>query len=204
MNLDLFPEPRLTVEIPEGGRDPLDRFYSPEPAVRILTCHLRRRLKGARVWEPCAGGGVIVREVGRWAESVYSTDLDPDAVADETGVDFLSTSPDSVPPFDWIISNPPYSTARGLASDFVRHALQMCGRVAMLLRISFLEACRDREDILNDYRLTDLLVLKRVSFGGPAGRLVGSADTVPSAWFVWDEYAPHQGLYLESFSEPMK
>lgn len=200
MNTPLFPDQDLTIPISDD-RDPLDRYYTLPWAIRPLTCTLGRRIKGTRAWEPCAGGGAIVRELESWCSWVWSSDLDPDATADVVGVDFLGFDSDSAPTVDWIVTNFPY---RGVA-NFVRHALLLADRVAALLRLSFLEACRDRQDILLDCQLTDLLILPRIPFGGPAGELVRqgkqSSDHMTHAWFVWDRLAEHDNTQILHFPE---
>lgn len=200
MNLPFPAERPLTIPI-EGDRDPLDRYYTPPWAIRPLTCTLGRRLKGCRVWEPFAGGGAIVRELQPWCSWVWSSDLDPDSNADVVGCDFLGFDQDSAPTVDWIITNPIYA---GVA-EHVRHALQLCDRVAMLLRLSFLESCRDRRDILSQCQLTDLLEVGRIPFEGPAGELVRegkqSSDQMAHAWFVWDAHAPHDNTQILHFPD---
>lgn len=193
--------PALTIPF-DGDYDPLQRFYTPRWAIRPLTCTLGRRLKGTRAWEPCSGGGAIVRELEPWCSQVYATDLDPDARADVVGVNFLEMTLDDLPFHPhWIITNPGYH----IAAECVRHALTLCDRVAMLLRLSFLESCRNRRDILSEVTLTDLLEVGRIPFEGPAGELAKrteqSSDQVASAWFVWDGRAPHDNTQILHFPD---
>jgi len=73
----------------------------------------------------------------------------------------------------------------------------------MLLRLSFLESCRDRRQLLTECPLTDLLEVGRIPFEGPAGELAKStdqaSDQVASAWFVWDGHAEHENTQILHF-----
>lgn len=181
-------------------RDPLDRYYTPDSKAALLTDVVGPRLKGLSVWEPCVGGGSVANAVERWADTVFTSDIDFEVAAQFYGdffdlADLLGTEP----PYgaDWIITNPPYFCAAAM----VRRSLEVAHRgVAMLLRLTFLEGCRDREDILATTPLSDLIHLGRVAFEGPAGELVRmgrqSSDQVPSAWFVWDKQAPHANTII--------
>lgn len=80
---------------------------------------------------------------------------------------------------DWIVTNPPYAHAAAC----VRAALAQTPRVAMLLRLSWLEACADRTELLSS--VGAVLVVGRPSWRGPGGALHKSVDSVASAWFVW-------------------
>lgn len=176
-----------------GERHKHDAYDTPEWATRCLVDYLGDRgrcVLTGRVWEPCAGAGAIAGVLERHAPcTVFRSDIDPRGEGIAT-LDFLSTDD---PPYsvDWIVTNPPYTTGRCTATDIVRHALSICDRVAMLLRIGWAEACRDRTDIFGgaidgleeiDRGLTDLVILPRVSFiGAPA------ANNQTSCWFVWDE-----------------
>ena len=177
------------------GRDPLDRYYTPEWATQALVDYLGERLVGD-VWDPCCGkdwGGRVFRKAAG-VNTYLGTDIDPAAVKgwwikgvrDElTGChDFLHSH--SIWGFllsGWIITNPPYRVGNLTAADFVRRALHSGGRsVAMLLTLRWLEACEDRADLLIDNPPTDILIIGRVQFIGS-----GKGNTLPSVWFVWDE-----------------
>jgi len=87
-----------------------------------------------------------------------------------------------------ILSNPPYK----LAADFVRHALKLCPRVVMLLRLAFIEST-GRTDILDSGQLARvypfrnrLPMMHRDGWAGPR-----ASSAIPFAWFVWD--AAHSG-----------
>jgi hypothetical protein len=97
--------------------------------------------------------------------------------------------------YDWVITNPPYALSTGAkASDFVRQAFAFAPCVAMLLRLSWLEPCPDRADILQRRPPQQIIILPRISFTGPHGRR--GTDSVTSAWFVWDPFAAHSDTRL--------
>ena len=178
------------------GRDPLDRYYTPESATQALLDYMGPRIYGV-VWEPCCGQDWIGRVVRKHpgVERVILTDVDPDSAREEE-FDFLSS--EAVFDFqDWIVTNPPYviphwRNGTATASDFVREALAYqkdraqasamtpCG-VAMLLRLSWLEPCKEREDIFREHPPTDVLILPRVHYINAPG-----SNNMTSAWVIWD------------------
>lgn len=182
-------------EPPEtGGRDPLDRYYTPEWATQALVDYLGSRFKGM-IWDPCCGkdwGGRVMR-AGKHVEGYYGTDIDPDATCGygRPGTEALELFAERfgfmdwhlAEHVDWIATNPPYRAGDLVASDFVRHALRYCGdtSVAMLLRLTWLEPCGDRVDILTDDPPTDVLILPRVNFIGAPG-----SNPCTSVWVIWD------------------
>jgi hypothetical protein len=82
-----------------------------------------------------------------------------------------------------IITNPPYK----LADQFVAHALTLCPRVIMLLRLAFLES-RRRSDLIDGGSLarvhvfqSRLPMIHRHGWQGPR-----ASSSIAFAWFVWD------------------
>jgi hypothetical protein len=159
-----------------------DLYETPECAVRALLAV--ESLPRGTVWEPACGPGAIVRALRAAGHEVYATDLvdykSPDQ--DASGVDFLmeSSAPDSI---GSIITNPPFK----LADDFVRHALLLCPRVYMLLRLAFLESER-RRVILDNGWLRRVYVFRkrlpmmhRAGWNGPR-----ASSALAFAWFCWD------------------
>jgi hypothetical protein len=136
-----------------------------------------------RIWEPAAGRGAIVDVLRAHGHYVVAQDLvnygEPDQ---ESGRDFLfeQRAPDGI---ECIVTNPPYK----LADQFVAHALNLCPRVVMLLRLAFLESVR-RTPILDTGHLARVHVFKRrapmMHRDGWTGPRVTSA--LAFAWFVFD------------------
>jgi len=160
-----------------------DMYETPPCAVRALL-EVETLPPGA-VWEPACGRGNIVRVLGEFGYRTYATDLHDYGAPerDAAGIDFLQAT-GSAPCFvGSIVTNPPYR----LAGDFVCHALTICPRVCMLLRLAFLESKR-RSAILDDGWLARVHVFRkrlpmmhREGWTGPR-----ASSAIAFAWFVWD------------------
>src|SRR5207249_4847064 len=97
----------------------------------------------------------IVRVLRGAGHRVYATDLVDYGLDDaESGVDFLM---EQAPGFyiGAIVTNPPFK----LAEQFVCHALTLCPKVIMLLRLTFIESER-RSAILDNGLLARIHVFK--------------------------------------------
>ena len=112
-------------------------FYPSPPDVTQALLDFLALAPGTYIWEPACGDGAMSEVLKAGGHEVYSTDLREDTgYGDEVGLDFLQYDP--APPNgypitaifnDWIITNPPFN----LAEAFIRKALSMTPRVAMLL-----------------------------------------------------------------------
>jgi hypothetical protein len=160
----------------------MDRYYTPTAQVRaveVLLEHLPLG-PGLSILEPCAGTGNIARVLRAHGHGVTTADIDPGV---QQLVDMRADAmryPYPVDGYDGVITNPPF---RG-ASSLVRRLLPV-GRVfsAHLLRVTFLEPCRDRLDLLGvDGRgaLYKVIVMSRMSFTDN-----GRTDSATTAWFIW-------------------
>ena len=122
----------MLIRHPDSARGN-DLYETPEVATLAL---LRAEPLPRTIWEPACGPGAIVRVLRDAGHRVIATDLidyrSPDQ--DHAGRDFLleRRAPDGV---EMIVTNPPFK----LAAQFAAHALSLSPRVAMLLRLSFLE-----------------------------------------------------------------
>ena len=164
-----------------------DLYESPPEAVTAL---LRVEKLPQVIWEPACGPGVIVRTLRAAGHVVHSSDLVDYASPDQDhhGWDFLSER--KVPMWtEAIVTNPPFKNA----GEFVAHALELCPRVVMLLRLAFLES-QKRTAILDSGHLARVHVFRkrlpmmhRHGWDGPTNSNSGMAF----AWFVWDRN--HQG-----------
>jgi predicted RNA methylase len=114
-------------------RADLDFYPTPPEAIRAL---LSVEQFDGTIWEPACGDGAISRELASVGYEVVSTDIADHGFGD-SGIDFLR---ERSPRAKHVITNPPYG--RGLADQFVRHALaltrQTGGSVAMLLNLASL------------------------------------------------------------------
>jgi hypothetical protein len=132
-----------------------------------------------QIWEPAAGAGGIAEVLHAAGHIVHASDLNdwncPDCRA---GVDFLreARAPGGA---TCIVTNPPYA----LAEQFVAHALRLCPRAIMLLRLAFLESER-RSPLLDRGHLARVHVFKnRLPMMHRQGPRASSA--IAFAWFVF-------------------
>jgi hypothetical protein len=162
-----------------------DLYETPAVAVHAL---LRVERLPHSIWEPAAGPGAIVRELRAAGHRVLASDLvDYGDPTHHSRVDFLMER--SAPAgTEAIVTNPPFK----LANEFAAHALELCPRVVMLLRLAFLES-KVRSAILDDAGLARVYVFRerlpmmhRHEWEGPK---VNSG--IAFAWFVWDR--AHKG-----------
>ena len=160
-----------------------DLYETPPEAVRGLLAV--EEIPSGAIWEPACGPGAIVRVLRAAGHEVYATDLvdydSPDQ--DAHGIDFLMEHGSAPYYIGSIITNPPFK----LADQFVRHALLLCPRVYMLLRLAFLESER-RSAILESGWLKRVYVFRerlpmmhRAGWQGPR-----ASSSIPFAWFVFD------------------
>lgn len=155
-----------------------DLYETPPEAVHALLAV--ERFQGI-IWEPACGPGAIASVLLNAGHDVYSTDL-VDYGFGRSGVDFLM---ETKAPFGVtaIITNPPFK----LADEFARHAVKLVPKVAMLLRLAFLESER-RTDLLEQSGLARVYVFRNrlpmMHRAGWEGPKAGSATAF--AWFVWE------------------
>jgi hypothetical protein len=156
-----------------------DLYETPTEAIWAL---LKAESLPECIWEPACGPGNIVKVLRENGHHVYATDLvDYGLEESESGADFLM---ERSPEFHVgaIVTNPPYK----LATKFVVHALTLCPKVIMLLRLAFLEGT-GRSSILDNGHLARVHVfrnrLPRMLHGYTGNR---TSSTIAFAWFVWD------------------
>jgi hypothetical protein len=157
-----------------------DLYETPPEATLALMKHENLP---KNIWEPACGPGSIVRVLRDGGHNVFASDLVDYESPDQNFAkwDFLMET--VMPHGDMIVTNPPFKNA----ADFVRKALDLCPRVAMLMRLAFLEGI-GRSDIMDGGHLARVLVFKnrlplmhRDGWDGPK-----STNTMAFAWFVWD------------------
>lgn len=157
-----------------------DLYETPAVAVEAL---LRAEILPSRLWEPCAGRGRIVRVLRDAGHEVIASDLiDYGDPTHFHGRDFLLER--KIPNgCEAIVTNPPYR----LGEEFVKHALDLCPRVIMLLRLAFYESER-RSYILENRGLARVHAFRKrlpmMHRDGWEGRKSNSG--MAFAWFVWD------------------
>lgn len=186
----------------QSDKPPMDQYFTPVDcgAAEALAAMIGP-LKGKVIWEPAAGGGHLAYALGTAfprASRIITTDLDTGPHIGTQcpvtgGVDFLQSEKSGA---DWVITNPPYSAEEGTAAKFFRKALDVAPNVAMLLRLGWMEACRDRLDLLP--LIDSILVLDRINFlpqGDESAKPKNQSQ--PSAWFISREGLRGYGTRVE-------
>lgn len=153
----------------------VDLYETPDVAVESL---LRAEQLPQFIWEPACGPGRIANVLQRNGHVVRRSDVVD--YGQDTVCDFFEFEE---PLAGAIVTNPPYMHAE----RFVRHALKLCPRVVMLLRLAFLESQR-RTDILENAGLARVHVFRErlpmMHRAGWEGRKANSG--MAFAWFVWE------------------
>lgn len=162
----------------------LDRYYSPPWWLDILFDDASVALDVAEprhCLEPFAGQALAL--AGRMSERghyVETADIDPEAPA----LHHVDSFAHEWGHYDAVVSNPPFTVGSGIhtrrASDAVRLFVPRSRLfAAFLMRLSWLEPCDDRADILTQFPPDRVIVLPRFSFRGTG------TDLVTVAWYVW-------------------
>ncbi len=166
----------------------LDFYQTPPEATRAL---IRSEHLPHGLWEPQCGLGAIAEILFDAGHAVVATDVEYRGYQHQCAAfDFLEAKacPSGI---DGIVMNPPYA----LAALHVQKALMLCPYVAVLLRLSFLEAGNQKTELgrarlwcLDSGWLARVLVFKnrlpmmhREGWEGPR-----ATNTVPFAWFVFE------------------
>jgi hypothetical protein len=106
----------------------LDYYQTPPHATLAL---LSAEKLPHRLWEPCAGGGAMVRVLRNAGHHVIASDI----VQRDFPLDSVTDFFDAVAPegCEAIVTNPPFR----LAAQIVARALYLVPRVYLLLRLAF-------------------------------------------------------------------
>jgi hypothetical protein len=194
----VLPGPSETLSLPNGARaimgsrqepgDSLDFFPTPPWATRALLDHVLAHLerKGhcrwQTVWEPACGEGHMAEPLKEYFKLVFSSDIH-DYGYSAHGIDFLGDEPDVRPPFDWIITNPPFGDT---AEAFVLKAIDLAGTgVAMFMRVQWLDTIGRYERIFRDHPPTLIAFFaERVPLCKGRWEPKGSTATA-YMWLVW-------------------
>lgn len=151
-------------------------FY-PTPDFATEQLLKRERFEGGVIWECACGDGAISKILKSYGLQVFSTDLIDRGYGEIRNLDFIKELP-SLLKADHIITNPPFK----IAKPFIEQALKLTtGKVAMLLRLAFLESA-DRYELFQTTPLKTVYVFsKRLTMSKS-----GQSGMIPFAWFVWE------------------
>jgi len=161
-------------------RSHTDRYVTQAAQLKLLVASLE--ITGS-VLDPCGGSSDVVSQLlpALTQCEVLCNDIDVNVPASSHGDAYRAEFWDSIAdPPDWIIGSPPYAAA----ARIVRHAIGAAKvGVAFKLRLSFLEPCADRIDLLQNCPPSSMLVLPRTTY---SKQICGSSrDWMCEAWFVW-------------------
>jgi hypothetical protein len=152
-----------------------NEFYETPP---VFTEELLKdigTLINGRILECCSGDNAIADVLIGKGYRVTTNDIDCNRKADRC----LDASKKYLwmgKPFDWVISNPPFSKASLIVKNAFNHVTY---GVAFLLRLTFLEPCLNRVEFLINHP-PSIIVMPRYSFTKDGG-----TDSVTCAWFIW-------------------
>ncbi len=154
-----------------------DFYETPQKLTQTLLSHYPF-IEG-EILEPCAGNNAIASYLIEQGYKVRATDLVQGKDNDATQPQYwenLAKKP------DWTVTNPPFNQAEKI----LEHSLNFSQLgVALLLRLSFLEPCKTRAELLKlsaDNLATIIFINPRPKFRPDTKN---GTDSVTVAWFVW-------------------
>lgn len=164
----------------ESERQKEDYYATYPLAVEKL---LKNEEFNEHIWECACGEGHISKVLRKHGYNVFSTDIINRGYGDDT-YDFLSGDVNKF--YGDIITNPPYKQAQ----EFIEEALNVIpygNKVAMLLRLQFLEGKKRRELYKYNppkriYVFSGRIPCAKNGDFGEANR-----SAVAYAWFVWEK-----------------
>jgi hypothetical protein len=169
----------MLIRHPDSARGN-DLYETPEAATLAL---LAVEPLPPTILEPACGRGAISKVLRRAGHTVLENDIVDYGLGQASVQDFLNFRPAPAAKIDAVVTNPPYR----LAQQFIRHALTLCPRVFMLLRLTFYESER-RRDVLDGAGLIRVHVFRNrlpmMHRDGWTGNRVSNPTAF--AWFVWE------------------
>ena len=177
------------------SRRSLDQYYTEEKVTQYLIQHLPTYLPNPCTFlEPCVGEQYISKVVRKTINPFILNTNDIDLSKGNS----VSSHLDMTQEENWkyldshnlIITNPPFS----LANEIVPLCYQYSEICCVLLRLTWLEPTKDRADFLkmsNEYLHKLIIFNPRPSFTED-----GKADSVTTAWFIWDKRVKAKGTKL--------
>lgn len=177
--LHLLPDDSAAKKRGRKKRRPLDKYYTPDWMTRALLEEFPE-IGGGLLFDPCCGDARMARRLQPRFDRLLLNDVAPEEAAEQlapcTRLDACGDELWQQLPArpDWIVTNPPFAVWSAIAFRAVQHA----ARVAILLRSTCMEPCRDRQ-WLRRFEPSATLWLPRASFDGEGN------DLSPCCWFLW-------------------
>lgn len=159
-------------------RTPYDYYGTPPNITQHL---LDREHFQNHILEPCSGKGHITKYLQKQGYKVTSLDIQAPQHPDQKQQNYLTYNKKH---HGDLITNPPYTHA----TQFVTHALRQCtGKIAMLLKLQFLETITRYEKIFKKNPPSRVHVfVKRVSCIKNNQLVNNGGGAMCFAWYVWD------------------
>lgn len=169
----MAPQPTLKRVADVDGPD----FY-PTPAWATYALIDNEKFEG-NIWESACGDGAMSDVLTKTGNHIISSDL-YDRGFGEVGVDFRYAEKI----VDNVVTNPPFNAAEEFVTSGLRIARH---KVALLLRLAFLEGAKRQHSIFNNHAPARVWVFsERITFY-PRGAERKGSGTTAYAWFVWDQ-----------------
>lgn len=163
-------------------------FYATDPKAVEKLLELERF--APLIWEPACGKGHISDVLKDWGYTVISSDIVDRGYPETIQGDFLDDCTRKEPfHFGDIITNPPYKYAK----EFVEKALEVVsegGRVAMFLKLTFLES-KKRRELFEKHPPRVIYVsssrLQCAKNGEFEKHQNGVGKAIAYGWFIWEK-----------------
>ncbi len=182
---------------PAVARDRSGLYATPPEATLALCKRWERRLRGATIWEPCAGNGAmsVVLHTALGAK-VLSSDIAPAAPGIKQ-LDVFATN--RLPHVDAIITNPPFP----LAARLIQHihnltpqnvmASSTNGFFALLLKATYWHSAK-RQGLFESWRPSHIHPLTwRLDFNG------AGSPVMEMMWCVWADVRPAAAVSITKY-----
>jgi len=148
-----------------------DAYPTPEIAIVEL---LKRETFEGKGWEPASGTG----NIAKYFKNIMASDIrDVPRIYGEHNIDFLKTTRY----VDFIITNPPFS----LALEFLEHSLECSSKVALFLRLAFLEGKKRYYFFKKNPPIRIYIFSNRLTCHDEEGKWLGTM--LCFAWFIWEK-----------------
>ena len=158
-------------------------FYQTPPEVVMEL--LEKESYDRQTTEPCAGNGAIAQVLEQHGIPVMASELRESGYG-ITGCDALEPCfLIKALPFQNAITNPPYHIAEEIISACIE---SVSGKVAMLLKLTFLESEKRRE-FFEKYPPVRIHVFRKRITMFPEGKpRPKNGGTIAYAWYVWEKW----------------
>jgi hypothetical protein len=164
-----------------------DRYFTPREATLSLLNEISIH-DYDMVLECCHGAGNITNVLNTHTNAlVYYTEYEDNMVLNDATKDYY-WDVWKTKELNWVITNPPFNLAHQIVPKAFQNTLGGC---AFLLRLSWLEPCKDRAEFLSEHPPNKVIVLPRISFTGD-----GKTDSTTCAWFVWEHGSKNQTIKI--------